>query len=137
MSFTIRKESEPLNRSGVNRVRVDPVTRRLFSAGRDSIIRFWDIDNVNNNKEVSDYNWIECKEQHLELAWRSSLFPFKIGWRGDTIDTAACSIGMYLWCATPPHEHAMMAKTARKRGFLLPFVYVVGKTYSLKKLMTV
>ena len=56
VSFTIRKESEPLNRSGVNRVRVDPVTRRLFSAGRDSIIRCWDIDNLNNNKEVSDYN---------------------------------------------------------------------------------
>ena len=43
VSYVIRDEEEPLNRSGVNALRIDPGTRRLYTAGRDSIIRCWDI----------------------------------------------------------------------------------------------
>lgn len=43
VSYVIRDEEERLNRSGVNALRIDPVTRRLYTAGRDSIIRCWDV----------------------------------------------------------------------------------------------
>lgn len=43
VSYVIRDEEEPLNRSGVNALRVDSRARHLYSAGRDSIIRCWDI----------------------------------------------------------------------------------------------
>jgi len=47
VSFIIRDKEERLNRSGVNAVRVDPNQHMLFTAGRDSIIRSWDIENAN------------------------------------------------------------------------------------------
>jgi len=43
VSFLIRDVEEPLNRSGVNALRIDPNTKHLYTAGRDSIIRCWDI----------------------------------------------------------------------------------------------
>lgn len=41
MSFVIRDEEEPLHRSGVNALQLDKNSGRLYSAGRDSIIRCW------------------------------------------------------------------------------------------------
>ena len=41
VSFTIREDVEPKNRLGVNALQYDPKLKRLFSAGRDSIIRCW------------------------------------------------------------------------------------------------
>lgn len=41
ISFVIRDEEEPLHRSGVNALQFDKHTGRLYSAGRDSIIRCW------------------------------------------------------------------------------------------------
>ena len=46
---TCRDPDEPWNRSGVNALQIDPLTRRLYTAGRDSIIRTSDIS---DNKEV-------------------------------------------------------------------------------------
>ena len=46
---TCRDPDEPWNRSGVNALQIDPIARRLYTAGRDSIIRTWDIS---DNKEV-------------------------------------------------------------------------------------
>ena len=46
---TCRDPDEPWNRSGVNALQIDPLARRLYTAGRDSIIRTWDIS---DNKEV-------------------------------------------------------------------------------------
>lgn len=42
ISFIIRDEIEKYNRSGVNAIQYDPDLQRLYSAGRDSIIRIWD-----------------------------------------------------------------------------------------------
>ena len=46
---TCRDPDDPWNRSGVNALQIDPLARRLYTAGRDSIIRTWDIS---DNKEV-------------------------------------------------------------------------------------
>ncbi|XP_062585937.1 WD repeat-containing protein 48-like [Saccostrea cucullata] len=48
VSFVIRDEVEKYNRSGVNALQYDPALRRLYSAGRDSIIRIW---NTQTNKD--------------------------------------------------------------------------------------
>ena len=44
VSYTVRNEAEPGNRLGVNALQYDPKVNRLFTAGRDSIIRCWSPD---------------------------------------------------------------------------------------------
>ena len=51
ISYVIRDVEEKLNRSGVNAVRIDPDSHILYTAGRDSIIRMWDIGN--SDKKVA------------------------------------------------------------------------------------
>lgn len=41
VSYVIRDEVEPRHRSGVNSLQYDPSHQRLYTAGRDSIIRIW------------------------------------------------------------------------------------------------
>ena len=48
---TCRNPDEPWNRSGVNALQIDPLSKHLYTAGRDSIIRTWDIS---DNKEVCE-----------------------------------------------------------------------------------
>lgn len=43
ISFIIRDVEEKFNRAGVNAVRIDPTNQVLYTAGRDSIIRAWNI----------------------------------------------------------------------------------------------
>lgn len=43
LSYVIRSEQERFHRSGVNSLQFDPQLGRLFSAGRDSIIRIWNV----------------------------------------------------------------------------------------------
>ncbi|CAL8072781.1 unnamed protein product [Calicophoron daubneyi] len=48
LSFFMRAESEPKNRSGVNALQYDHNNGRLFTAGRDSIIRVWNTQKPND-----------------------------------------------------------------------------------------
>uniref|UniRef100_A0A6G1SII5 WD repeat-containing protein 48 homolog n=1 Tax=Aceria tosichella TaxID=561515 RepID=A0A6G1SII5_9ACAR len=48
ISYVIREKEERLHRSGVNSLQYDPVLDRLYSAGRDSIIRIWDFNDSPN-----------------------------------------------------------------------------------------
>ncbi|XP_071804408.1 WD repeat-containing protein 48-like [Asterias amurensis] len=48
VSFVIRDEVERQHRSGVNALQFDHANNKLYSAGRDSIIRIW---NLNNPKD--------------------------------------------------------------------------------------
>ncbi|CAG2165787.1 unnamed protein product, partial [Oppiella nova] len=45
VSYVIREEVEKYHRSGVNSLQLDPHSGRLYSAGRDSIIRIWNTRN--------------------------------------------------------------------------------------------
>ena len=49
--YTLRNKTEPRNRSGINRLRVDSASQCLFSGGRDSIIRLWDLTKYYDNGE--------------------------------------------------------------------------------------
>lgn len=59
VSFVIRDEVEKYHRSGVNSLQHDPYLGRLYSAGRDSIIRIW---NVRNMKDP----YIQSMEHHTD-----------------------------------------------------------------------
>ena len=43
ISYVIREEEEKLNRSGINALQIDALGNRLYTAGRDSIVRCWNI----------------------------------------------------------------------------------------------
>lgn len=59
VSYVIREEVEKYHRSGVNSLQYDPVTGRLYSAGRDSIIRSW---NTRNTREP----YLQSMEHHTD-----------------------------------------------------------------------
>jgi len=59
VSFVIRDEVEKCHRSGINSLQYDPHQQRLFSAGRDSIIRIW---NTKNLKEP----YVQSMEHHTD-----------------------------------------------------------------------
>lgn len=51
VSYVIRGTEEKVNRSGVNALRLDTTNNLLYSAGRDSVIRSWDISQSDKMKE--------------------------------------------------------------------------------------
>jgi len=57
--MVIRDEVEKQHRAGVNSLQYDPALHRLYSAGRDSIIRIW---NCKNMKEP----YIQSMEHHTD-----------------------------------------------------------------------
>ncbi|VDP92771.1 unnamed protein product [Echinostoma caproni] len=59
LSFFMRDEVEPRNRSGVNALQYDTANGRLFTAGRDSVIRVW---NTNKPKDPL----MQCMEHHAD-----------------------------------------------------------------------
>ena len=52
VSFVIRDEGERCHRAGVNSLQYDPNLKRLYSAGRDSIIRIWNVGNPKASQEL-------------------------------------------------------------------------------------
>lgn len=59
VSFVIRDEVERCHRSGVNALQYDHQLNRLYSAGRDSIVRIW------NCKSSKDHYW-QSMEHHTD-----------------------------------------------------------------------
>ena len=51
ISYVIRGTEEKMNRSGVNALHIDTTNSLLYSAGRDAIIRSWDISQSDKIKE--------------------------------------------------------------------------------------
>lgn len=57
--MVIRDEVERRHRAGVNSLQYDPILHRLYSAGRDSIIRIWNCKNMNEP-------YIQSMEHHTD-----------------------------------------------------------------------
>ena len=58
VTYTLREKREPLNRSGVNQIRVDSDNKKIYTAGRDSIIRCWDLSELSSsNGQCVSVNW--------------------------------------------------------------------------------
>lgn len=62
VSFVIRDAEEKRHRNGVNALQLDPINGRLYSAGKDAIIRVWDSTVANQNASHEPY--IQSMEHH-------------------------------------------------------------------------
>ncbi|CAG2116054.1 unnamed protein product, partial [Medioppia subpectinata] len=60
VSYVIRDEVEKYHRSGVNSLQLDPHSGRLYSAGRDSIIRIW------NTRQQTSSPYVLSMEHHTD-----------------------------------------------------------------------
>lgn len=59
VSFVIRDAEEKRHRNGVNALQLDTINGRLYSAGRDAIIRVW--NSMQNNSQEP---YIQSMEHH-------------------------------------------------------------------------
>lgn len=74
ISYVIREEEERCHRAGVNSLQYDPYLDRLYSAGRDSVIRIWNFSNdrpnssTNGHRATGPYKYEadECYLQSME-----------------------------------------------------------------------
>lgn len=63
ISFVIRDVEEKFNRAGINAVRIDPTNQILYTAGRDSIIRAWDVLDSDRGKIEVGSSSTSCHRQ--------------------------------------------------------------------------
>ncbi len=63
VSFVIRDEGERCHRAGINSLQYDPFLKRLYTAGRDSIIRIWNVQNVRDPKKDP---YMQSMEHHTD-----------------------------------------------------------------------
>lgn len=66
LSFMIRSEHERLHRSGVNGLQFDANLERLYSGGRDSVIRIWNVNNNTNNRVIHNLHHHLPQQQHQQ-----------------------------------------------------------------------
>ncbi|XP_016099984.1 WD repeat-containing protein 48 [Sinocyclocheilus grahami] len=87
VSYVIRDEVEKYNRNGVNALQLDPALNRLFTAGRDSIIRIW---SVNQHKDP----YIASMEHHTD--WVNDIV---LCCNGKTLISASSDTTVKVWNA--------------------------------------
>ena len=56
ISYVVRDRDEPRHRSGINAAKLGPKGRVLFTAGRDSIIRSWNVGETRVSDSI-DFEW--------------------------------------------------------------------------------
>lgn len=61
VSYTIRDVKEPLNRAGINALAIDPSQKLLYTAGRDAIIRCWDVSQARGRKQCVSHSDVSKK----------------------------------------------------------------------------
>lgn len=77
VSYVIREKDETCHRAGVNSLQYDPYLDRLYSAGRDSIIRIWGFTNdtsaqeqnvrsTANRQVTGDDYYLQSMEHHTD-----------------------------------------------------------------------
>lgn len=91
VSFVLREEEERLNRSGVNSLQFDPATNRLYTAGRDSIIRVWQRDQE-HCENVKDGGYETSMEHHTD--WVNDIVLCN---KGRTLISASCDANVKVW----------------------------------------
>ncbi|XP_063703562.1 WD repeat-containing protein 48 homolog [Culicoides brevitarsis] len=87
VSFVIRDAEEKKHRNGVNALQLDHITGRMYSAGRDAIIRVW------NSKQSSD-NYIQSMEHHND--WVNDIV---LCCGGRYLISASCDTTVKVWNA--------------------------------------
>ncbi|KAK3087830.1 hypothetical protein FSP39_011232 [Pinctada imbricata] len=112
VSFVIRDEVERYHRSGVNALQFDPALRRLYSAGRDSIIRIW---NTQTNKDP----YIQSMEHHTD--WVNDIV---LCCGGRTLISASSDTTVKVWNA---HKGFCMSTLRTHKDYVKSLAYARDK----------
>lgn len=90
VSYVIRNEVEHQHRSGVNSLQYDETSKRLYSSGRDSIIRIWDTCNTTVQPSLCSLSWFIVLYQ--QMTWISSSTQFDLKFNQHAIFTSIHSL---------------------------------------------
>uniref|UniRef100_A0A672STL1 WD repeat-containing protein 48 n=1 Tax=Sinocyclocheilus grahami TaxID=75366 RepID=A0A672STL1_SINGR len=113
VSYVIRDEVEKYNRNGVNALQLDPALNRLFTAGRDSIVRIW---SVNQHKQDS---YIASMEHHTD--WVNDII---LCCNGKTLISASSDTTVKVWNA---HKGFCMSTLRTHKDYVKALAYAKDK----------
>ncbi|KAI4496511.1 hypothetical protein M0804_000321 [Polistes exclamans] len=108
VSMVIRDEVERRHRAGVNSLQYDPILHRLYSAGRDSIIRIWNCKNMNEP-------YIQSMEHHTD--WVNDIV---LCCSGKTLISASSDTTVKIWNA---HKGFCMSTLRTHRDYVKALAY--------------
>ncbi|XP_064653169.1 WD repeat-containing protein 48-like isoform X2 [Lineus longissimus] len=112
VSFVIRDEVERCHRSGVNALQFDQSLNRLYSAGRDSIIRIW---NTKNTKDP----YFQSMEHHTD--WVNDVV---LCCGGRTLISASSDTTVKVWNA---HKGFCMSTLRTHKDYVKALAYAKDK----------
>ncbi|XP_011452468.3 WD repeat-containing protein 48 isoform X1 [Magallana gigas] len=112
ISFIIRDEIEKYNRSGVNAIQYDPDLQRLYSAGRDSIIRIWDT-------QAKEDPYLFSMEHHFD--WVNDIVLCR---EGRALISASSDTTIKVWNA---HEGSCLATLRTHKDYVKCLAYARDK----------
>uniref|UniRef100_A0A673GR33 WD repeat-containing protein 48 n=1 Tax=Sinocyclocheilus rhinocerous TaxID=307959 RepID=A0A673GR33_9TELE len=113
VSYVIRDEVEKYNRNGVNALQLDPALNRLFTAGRDSIIRIW---SINHHKQDP---YIASMEHHTD--WVNDIV---LCCNGKTLISASSDTTVKVWNA---HKGFCMSTLRTHKDYVKALAYAKDK----------
>ncbi|XP_071495123.1 WD repeat-containing protein 48-like [Diadema antillarum] len=114
VSYVIRDEMERKHRSGVNALQFDPFMNRLYSAGRDSIIRIW---NLASERE----HFAQSMEHHTD--WVNDIV---LCCGGRTLISASSDTTVKVWNA---HKGFCMSTLRTHKDYVKALAYAKDKEW--------
>ncbi|KAK2176594.1 hypothetical protein NP493_653g01034 [Ridgeia piscesae] len=114
VSYVIRDEEERRHRSGVNSLKYDPMLNRLYSAGRDSIIRIWNTKNMKNP-------YIQSMEHHTD--WVNDIV---LCCGGRTLISASSDTTVKVWNA---HKGFCMSTLRTHKDYVKALAYAKDREH--------
>uniref|UniRef100_A0A8C6UE14 WD repeat-containing protein 48 n=1 Tax=Neogobius melanostomus TaxID=47308 RepID=A0A8C6UE14_9GOBI len=113
VSYVIRDEVEKYNRNGVNALQLDPALNRLFTAGRDSIIRIWSVYQHKHDP------YIASMEHHTD--WVNDIV---LCCNGKTLISASSDTTVKVWNA---HKGFCMSTLRTHKDYVKALAYAKDK----------
>ncbi|XP_058460737.1 WD repeat-containing protein 48 homolog isoform X2 [Malaya genurostris] len=110
VSFVIRDAEEKRHRNGVNALQLDPLNGRLYSAGRDAIIRVW-----NSTQTSTQEPYIQSMEHHND--WVNDIV---LCCGGRNLISASCDTTVKVWNA---HKGFCMSTLRTHRDYVQALAY--------------
>ncbi|XP_022083499.1 WD repeat-containing protein 48-like [Acanthaster planci] len=114
VTFVIRDEVERQHRSGVNGLQYDPAINKLYSAGRDSIIRIWNLHNPRDPYQLS-------MEHHTD--WVNDIV---LCCEGKTLISASSDTTVKVWNA---HKGFCMSTLRTHKDYVKALAYAKDREH--------
>lgn len=110
VSFVLRDAEEKQHRNGINSLQLDSDSGKLYSAGRDAIIRVW-----NTNQLDSPDKYIQSMEHHND--WVNDIV---LCCKGRNLISASCDTTVKVWNA---HKGFCMSTLRTHRDYVQALAY--------------